>query len=305
MKHPAEQFIKYLMIRGMAQAQQLNTVLEEGGAAVIQPTNAAADAQIMKSLDDWGFLPPEPPYLGLLRNSLPPVPANFNPADRLNRPSIQYIRDQKVYDLFFSSAAMEEAWSIIQNPRHRQIVEQILMARCCNRAILQKINKKHNLMLTEDGVRTFGHYFWNVDLLTFDQWGRYLYDRSAMYADYMALLRAPPNLLFFKLQVEQQLESKDMIKQAQIIAFNNLQQVNLIPGTDSAKVKAIGVLIKSVVECDSALSASDAALSGVLKKFESFRMEHPQLPAPDIKQLAPDNTFSGSGAVDKEKDKVH
>lgn len=302
MKHPAEQFIKYLMIKNMAHMQQLGTALQEGVTVI--PTGS--NDSIMKSLDDWGFLPPQPNYLSLLRNSLPDPPPNFNPADRLNRPSIQYLREQKVYDIFFPSAATEEAWTILQHPRQRQIVEQVLMARCCNKAILQRINKKHNLMLTEEGVQTFGHYFWNVDLLTFDEWGRYLYDRSAMYADYMALLRAPPNLLFFKLQIEQQLESKDMIKQAQIIAFNNLQQVNLIPGTDSAKVKAIGVLIKSVVECDSALSASDAALSGVLKKFESFRMEHPQVPAPDIKQLAPDNTFSGSGVrVDKEKDKVH
>jgi hypothetical protein len=164
--------------------------------------------------------------------------------------------------------------------------------------------EKHNLHLTADGVEAYGHYFWNVNLLTFDQWSKYLYDRSVLYDDYMTLLRSPPQHLLFKLRIEQHLESKEMVKRAQMIAYNNLEQVNLQPGVTVNKIKSIGILTKSITDCDQALSASDATLGNVLKLFEQFRVHPLQKPAPSIKELSPDNEFSGSGKAERDKVKV-
>lgn len=281
MKHPAEFFIKALIIQSRGP---------------LSP-NEITDAEILRNLDTHGFLAADLNYLGLLRSSIPTHPANFDPNDRLNRPSVKYLRDNGVYEFFHQSPEMEEARSILTNFRIRQVCEQILLAWCANKTIIQKVNRRYDSHLTEDGIKLFSHYFWNVGIMDLDSWGRYLYDRSAMYPDYIALLRATPEMLLFKLRIEQQLESKKMVKRAQDISYFNLEQVNLIPGTDSAKVKAIGVLTKAVIDCDTALSASDAQLGSVLKEFEKFRTDHPHLPAPDIKQLATENNFSGSGSL--------
>jgi len=46
------------------------------------------------------------------------------------------------------------------------------------------------------------------------------------------------------------------------------------------------------------------AIAQVLKDFEKFRMHHPELPAPDIRTLAPNGNYSGSG-VDRDPTKVN
>lgn len=293
MRHPAEYFIKYLLLRES-----------------LSP-NGITDAQVVHSLDELGLLSPHPQYLPLLRQELQqnPPPQPFEPFNRFNRPSALYLRDQKVYDMFVRTPAVEEAWEILGNQRLRLMAEKMVMANVTNKVTINKVNKKHGTFFTEAGVKAFEHYFWNRNLLTFDQWGRYLYDRSSLYSDYMALLRAPTQLAFYHLKLDQSLESKAMIRRSQQIAYNALEQVELQPGTGADKVKAIGVLVKAICTCDMALSSSDVAITGALQQFERFRMEHPQDPAPDIKMLSPGGSFSGSGSkvidIPVDKAKVH
>ena len=289
MRHPAENYIRYLIIKGRADNLSNQVLTVPPSATPVDIPNT----EIVQALDNWGMLSPEEPYLDELKKSIPAIPAGFDPGNRMHRHSMQYLREQQVYEMFFRTPVIEEAWEILADQSKRQVVEQILLARSASKALLQKVNRKNNTHITEEGVLKFGHYFWNVDLLTFDQWGKYLFRRSSLYSDYMTLLRAPREFLLFKLRIEQQLESKAMVKRAQDIAYHTLEQVNLTPGSDVDKVKSIGTLTKSIVECDNSLSASDAALGAVLKQFEKFRTEHPQLPPADIASLAPDGSFTG------------
>lgn len=258
----------------------------------------------MKLVTDWGFLRPADNEYDLMKMSIKfPIP--FTPENRLDRPSMKFLRDEQIYEMFYPTTAMEEAWSILSDPEKRLCTEQLLLSRLDLKMSAQKINKKRNWFLTEDGLKMFGHYFWNVKLLTFDEWGRFLYSRTAMYEQYMSLLRAPQQLSFYLLRLDQTLESKQMIQRAQEIAYFTLEEVAQKPGTGIDKVKAIGVLSKSIVDCHNALSTSDMALKDVLKQFERFRMEYPQVAAPDIRQLAPGGNYSGSGVQEKKEEKVH
>ena len=208
---------------------------------------------------------------------------------------MQYLRDQQVYEMFFPTPGLVEAQGYLTDPAKRMQVEQIIMSRLEVRAVATKVNKKNNWFLTEDGISTYRHFFWNLKLLTFDQWGRYLYERSSLYDRYMALLQSDTKLALFHLRIDQTLESKRMIQRAQEIAYFTLEEVNQVPGVRADKVKAIGILGKTITDCHNALSTSDMALSGVLKEFERFRMVNPlSSPAP-MQQLSPGGNFSGSG----------
>jgi len=283
MRHPAEYFLRFLLIRDAAMT----------------------DAQLLRELEVRGFLEPAQNYLGFLRQEIQatPPPQVFQPFNRLHRPSMQYLRDQQVYEMFFPTSGVEEAMSYLAEPQKRMQVEQVIMSRLDIRTVVSKLNKKNGWFLSEDGVTAYRHYFWNLKLLTFDQWGRYLYERSALYDRYMALLQADAKLAYFHLRLDQVLDSKKMIHRAQEIAYFALEEVNQIPGVRADKVKAIGILSKSITDCHNALSTSDMALSGVLKEFERFRMEHPQLSPPTIAQIAPGGNFSGSGITVKEEEK--
>lgn len=287
MRHPAEFYIRAIIIRDPS----------------------TTDAQLLREIEQRGFLEPQQNYLGFLRAEIAaaPQPNPFQPFNKLHRPSMQYLRDQQVYEMFFPTGGVEEAMSYLTDPAKRMQVEQIIMSRLDIRSVASKVNRKNNWFLTEDGISAYRHFFWNLKLLTFDQWGRYLYERSSLYDRYMTLLQADTKLALFHLRLDQTIESKRMIQRAQEIAYFALEEVNQLPGVRADKVKAIGILGKTITDCHNALSTSDMALSGVLKEFERFRMENPLSSPPPIHQLAPGGNFSGSGieAPEKEKDGVH
>jgi hypothetical protein len=283
-RHPAEFFCKALLIRDPAMD----------------------DAHVLLQLTRSGFLAPEETYLGFLRQEIPPPPQGFAPLDRMHRPSMQYLRDQQVYEFFHPTPELNEAWSYLTDTTKRMMVEQALLARFELKVAAQKLNKLHAWHLTEGGLEAYRHYFWNVKLLTFDEWGRYLYDRSSLYDRYMALLQADQHLSFYLMNFEQIIESKKMIQRTQEIAYFTLEEVRNVPGVRNDKIKAIGILSKAINDCHASLSTSDMALTGVLKEFERLHMEHPELPAKSILQIAPAGNFTGSG-VDQvpDKDKVN
>lgn len=282
-KHPAEYFIRYMLVRDIA---------------------TITNAEMMKKLSDWAFLQPTDTYWGFLRQRVgDELPQVFDPLNRLHQDSMKFLRKMEIYDLFFPTEATQEAWAILADPQKRSLIEQALMARIDPKVIAQKLNKKFSWFLTEDGIERFSHYFWNVKLLTFDEWGRFLYERTALYDRHLALLQGPPSLAFFHLRLEQTVESKRMIQRVQEIAYHNLEEVNTRAGVSPDKVKAIGILGKVVKECHDALSTSDMALKDILSNFERWRMEHPQSNPPSIHELAPGGNFSGSGAGEPDKAK--
>lgn len=285
LKHPAEYFIRHLILKD---AQ-------------------VTDATLEKTLDDWGFLQPAPNFWGFARQrARAGMPTDFNPNNRLHRQSMKFLRDQQVYDLFFPTEAVEMAWSILTDPTQRVVIEQALMARLDPKLAAVQLNRKNNWFLTGDALSVFGHFFWNVKLLTFDEWGRFLFNRTTLYDRHMSLLVGSPSLAYFHLRIDQAMESKKMIQRAQEIAFHTLEEINLKAGVGPDKVKAIGLLGKVVIEAHNALSTSDMALKDVLKNFERFRMEHPIASPPDIRLLAPGGNYTGSGAEAKKEEKeVH
>ena len=188
-----------------------------------------------------------------------------------------------------------EAQEYITDTAKRLQVEQIIMSRLDVRVVAAKVNKKRNWFLTEDGITAYRHYFWNVKLLTFEQWGQYLNERSVFRERYMTLLQADSRLALFHLRIDQTLESKRIIQRTQEIAYFALEEVNQLPGGALDKIHAINKLGSTITTCHAALSTSDMALSSVLKEFERFRVEHPLISPSPIQQLSPSGNFTGSG----------
>lgn len=191
---------------------------------------------------------------------------------------MSFLRKHGIYEFFHPTDGVRQAWKILSEPLVRLNVEQALLARLDRKAICLRLNKKHGWHLSADGMSAFHDMFWNVELLTWDEWGRFLYGRSGMYERYMSMLQATPELAMFHLQLQQAIDSKTMIQRTQEIAYFTIEEVSRKPGTGPDKVKAIGVLGKTIVDCHEALSTSDMALKDILKNFERFRMEHPQIP---------------------------
>jgi hypothetical protein len=279
-KHPAANFLKYLIIQD----------------------RTIPDAMIQRRLEEWGFLSADPTLLPIMKAEIPAPPAGFNPADRTHRPSVRYLREQQVYEMFHPNDALNQALDLLSFPDQRLVAEQLLLSRLDLKLTCKLVNAKQNWHLTEEGLAMYRHYFWNVPSMTFDEWGRFLFSRTSYYERYMSLLTAPPKLAFYHLRIDQQIDSKRMIEDVQRIAHEALLEVREKPGVPIDKVKSINLLGKVVIEAHNALATSDMALKDTLKQFEQWRMEHPQITPPSLLKLAPAGNFSGSGMEDKKSD---
>jgi hypothetical protein len=281
-KHPAENLIRFFMVRDPA----------------------VTDGSIQKMLEDWGFLTVDPTYLPLLRQEIPAPPAGFNPGDKAHRASVTYLRDLKLYEFFHPNDAAEDAWRVLSIPDQRMAAEQILLARLDLAVTAKKINAKRGWDFTEKMLKMYQHFFWNVPSLTFDEWGRYMFNRTSLYEHYMGLLIASPMLAFYHLRLDQTVESKRMIQRTQEIAYFTMEEVAQKPGVHIDKVKSLSMLSKTINECHQSLSTSDMALKDVLRQFEHWRMEHPQITPPALNLLAPAGNHSGSGQDKKEAEVI-
>jgi hypothetical protein len=273
-RHPADNYLKSLIVRD----------------------RAVTDGDLQRMLEEASFLTADPTYLPLLRGTIPEEPPGFQPGNRGHRASVRFLRELKIYELFHPTEPMREAFEILSQPEKRRTVEQVLLARLDLKILANKVNAKHNWHLTADGMRIYQHYFWNVPAMTFDEWGRYLYNRSGLYDTYMSLLLASPMLAFYHLRLDQQIESKRMIQDVERIAHSTLLEVYERPGSHIDKAKSIKLLGTTLIQAHEALSTSDMALKEVMKQFEHWRMEHPQIQPPSVKQLtAGGGSFSGLG----------
>ena len=264
MKHPAHYYIKTL-------------ILQDPGIT---------DQQLKTIVGEAGYISPTDDCLINTRQELSPQPANLDTSDKLHRPSMKYLRDQEIYDLFFPTPAVKEAFEILSDPHKRQAIEQVLLnpeLRNDVKTVIKILNKKNKWLITEDGVLSFYHFFWNTKLLTIDQWSKYLYEKTTLYDRYMGLIKGSPQLAFFHLRLDQSLDSKNLIRRAQEIAYFTLEEVNQQSGALPDKVKSIGILTRAITDCHEALSTSDMALTGVLQEFEKWRMDRIEVKAPDIK----------------------
>jgi len=283
-KHPAERFIKYLLLK----------------------TPNIEFHSIRTTLIEWHFLLPledgeQAQYFNFLRAELEQGrPQDFDPSNRVHRPSVRFLRQHGIYGLFFPTSSVEEAWDILGDPEKRATVEQFLLARLNLKRDLAHLNRQTGWRLSSTGVEAYQKFFWDVKALSFDEWGRFLYGRTMLYERALTLLQAPKKLAYFHMRFEQENDSKSMILRAQQIAYHTLEEVSMQPGVGPQKVKAIGILAKSVLDCHEALMTSDLALREVIDKFKQFQMERDNSRPKSIHELAAAGNYSGSGVDDDE-----
>lgn len=276
LRHPSENFIKYLMVCGHPQSNN--------------------DNWIIMSLESLGFPRPEASYLVALRSDLlSSIPDDFQTNNQYNRKSIKFMKSQGIHDLFFPNKASKEAQLIVTNLRIRPLVENLLLGRMDSKEIAKKINAKFASFLTAEIVEAYKHYYWQVSLLTVEDWSKLLEEYEIQRQNTLAIVQVGPSMALHKLGFQQSIDSKTILKNMQETLYFDFQEWKSKPhGLE--RTKAMSAIARTLVTVDVQMSQADSALKDSLKAFEQFRMEHAKASVQDIRELAPDGNYSGSGA---------
>lgn len=274
-RHPSENFIKYLMTSGSPQATSNDWV-----------------QWFVLSL---GFPRPDPDYLTWLRADLESkVPVNFQPGNRYNRESAKFARLEGIHGLHIQDKASREANLIVTNLRARPIIESLLLGRIEPKEIAKKVNTRMAEFFTGDGIDAYRHYYWQVGILRVEDWAKLLEEYEVQRQNSLAIIQVGASMALHKMGFQQQIDSKSMLREMQQAIFFDFQEWKTKPhGMD--RTRALSGLAKSAVLVDNQLSQADGAMKDSLKAFEQFRMETNKKNVVDMNELAPDGNFSGSG----------
>lgn len=105
-----------------------------------------------------------PWYVTWLREGLRP-PSPFYPEDARHVKSQRFLLREGLERVFNPTKDMDQALRILSRPRWREVVETMLLSRAPLEAVVHALRVRHKASVSEEAVRLFKHYFWNIDLL--------------------------------------------------------------------------------------------------------------------------------------------
>jgi hypothetical protein len=149
-KHPSEVFILYLSLI----------------KAPIDDTLRGLDLPIMP-----------PGYLSTIKDKVELAPKEFDPTNKFHKESVSYLKEIGLYNFFYPDKYTKEAKKLLELPDVKHNIEQMLLVRNPPMRIMEiarRINAKFDMLVTEEGIDRFRHYFWNTSKMKMDDWNQLL-----------------------------------------------------------------------------------------------------------------------------------
>jgi hypothetical protein len=275
--HPSEYYIRYLMTLDHPQASQ--------------------DGWILWNIQTLGFPAADLEYIRELRTELlPKIPVNFERTNRLNRESVKFMRSEGIWSMHNPDAPMQEATAILQNPKVREVVEQLLLGRLDPKEVAKKVNARFEEHCTTAGIESYRHCYWNVTLCSIEDWDRILGKANYQTREKaISALTIGPSMALHQTGFAQNIESKTVMKAVQEALYFDFLRWKAEPMSPD-KTRALTGIAAGLCKVDEQLQQADSALRDALKSLEQFRMQHAEFQVQSIRDLAPAGNFSLSGA---------
>lgn len=275
-RHPSENFIKYLMTSGHQMSQD--------------------NAWVQMMVTNLGYPTPGTDYVLWLRGDINSrLPADFQPSNRFHASSRHFMKQEGIFAIHTNDKGIREAHLLVTNLRARPIVESLLLGRIEPREVAKKINAKMATFFTSEGIEAYRHYYWKVDLLRVEDWAVLLEQYEHQRQNALAIVQVGSSMALHKTGFDQQIDSKSMLRTMQQSIFFDFQEWRT-KRHGSERTKAMATLAKAAVLVDEQLSQADSALKDSLRAFEQFRMETEKQAVPGMQDLAPGGNYTGSGA---------
>lgn len=107
-------------------------------------------------LGDW--------YIQWVRGRVVP-PKPFHPEDPTHRASYRFLVREGLLNAFVPNRGYNEALRILAKPRWRELVESMILAGAADDIVAHALRVRQHATMSDDGIRLYKHFFWNIDLL--------------------------------------------------------------------------------------------------------------------------------------------
>jgi hypothetical protein len=274
MAHPAEFFIKYLLVadEGIS-PESINSTLELHGISSIDE-------------DD----------LALLRQEMSGRHDDFRPWDKSHRPTTSWLKKKRVFSLFHPDVGTKEMKErILSSARTREKVDRLLLGNVSYLEASHRLTKL-GMAVSDSAIAEYCHYFWNTHVMGITDWAKYLEKdsserTSAVRSAYSLAMMAGPEAAMYRIGVQRQLDGKKIMMEVQAELYHSFLETRTLP-LSAKKVEMLASLARGLARIDERVQAGDSALQETLKKFEKFKVLHNEKKPPSLLDLAPTGSVS-------------
>ncbi len=226
-------------------------------------------------------------------------PDKFDCSNKFHKESMDFLKSHFIYSLCFPDKFTTEAFSYLEDMDVKTHIQEFLLGKTSPLDTARNVNTKLNLLITEEGVDRFRHYFWNVKNMRVEDWSRVLTDPQERHKA-NRLIRGGTAYAKWRLGgFHTKIEAKQLLADTLGTIKYDLEEIKHAPAS-SEKTKMISSMVTTIVEIDDRLSTMDITMKETLKQFEKFRMLHIKSSAVPIHESAIVGNFSGSGMLPTE-----
>ena len=274
MAHPAEFFIKYLLVadEGIS-LDSINSTLELHGISSIEGSD-----------------------LKIVRDDLGQRPSDFQPWDKSHRATNAWLKKKRIFSLVHPDAGtLEMKEAILSGVRTRERVDRLLLGNVSYLEASHRLTKL-GMRVSDAAISEYCHYFWNTSTMGVSDWADYLEKdsserTSAVRSAYSLAMMAGPDAAMYRIGVQKQLDGKKIMIEVQAELYHTFLETRTLP-LSTKKVEMLSALARGLARIDERVQAGDSALQETLKKFEKFKVLHNDVKPPSLLQLAPTGSVS-------------
>jgi len=263
--------------------------------------------EIQQTLESVGLDALSPSYVREVCKAMGPRPDPYLPDNPHDKPTREYLRLHKIFDMWNPNRGVREAQLILMDHFLREKLEPMLLSSLSHTAIARKLRKYTSIALTAEGVTTYGHYFWNRKLLSQSQWMEYLSGMTFRNVYVQSLVTAPDvanRHLPYVMGISgpgNAFNSAEAAARIGQIAFKHALELEHRPATLD-NTMALKNCMTTIEKSDVIMRRSDVALRDVLRQFQKFRMKLDEAKIIDVHQLTEGNYSKSGEGTDAEDD---
>lgn len=282
MKHPSDYYIRYLLAASWADPEQPLTL-----------------EAVNQTLDDMGLRPVwEKQWDYLLSTFRAPADFLFNNAR--HRPTVEFMKSEKIYTIWVSSSDMSRVLTEIVGDQSNRLFQHdlhiLIMGNLPPEVIAEKLSKKYFLSrsLTSGMVELYQHYFWKKENMSKAEWCKFL-EGDRNYDDFIAPLQCGEQQALFRSGLNPRYDYKQSIRDMHRQGAFRLQYVAHWQD-DPKTVDLYTKLAKEVRAAYAILFGEGGGYEEKLQEVRHWIMEHRDAAIPALYDIVgPEGSHSGDG----------
>lgn len=269
-RHPSELFIKSLIALGKGDSEITSLLTEYG----------------LPSIEDESM-----EYIDRLRDEMKGAPT-------LGQEGFDdFLREHNIFFLVHPDSVVAGCTRLLDNNAIKRDVYVSLLGRISAEDLSLHLLDMYELNVSSSTIRAFKHYYFNIDLISADDWGEILPSLPGEDPTYYeSTINGGATVAAYRLGREVNVSIRDAVREAVTGLYVSLQEIRHWSASPS-KVKVLSDTVSALSKAHNVISTADAELASVAHELRQFKLARNKSKPAALNALS-GGMHSGSGKKD-------